>query len=275
VPSNLSSKPNRDRSATVVIPLLLLQLALLSFQIQNPSGMTPIRTMVLAVQAPIVGVTSGISSGLRGAWARYVWLVGARRENEQLRESVRRLAQLNRSYEEIRQENNRLRRLLSVRGVAEFRSVGARVIARTPGFLSNVIYIDCGYADGVRIDCPVVSGDGIIGRIVLVSGNQSQVQLITNPDASTGVLIEETRTPGVLRGTGDRLMDLHYISNEERVRVDDVILSSGLDAVFPKGYLIGKVVDSRKSEGVFYHIKVEPTVDLYHIEEVSVLLMGP
>ena len=157
----------------------------------------------------------------------------------------------------------------------DVKSVGARVVARTPGFLSNVLYINRGSEDGVRIDSPVLSGDGIIGRTVLVAGNQSQVQLITNPDASIGGMMERTRTPGVLSGSGESLLDLNYISNAEQIDVGDIVLSSGLDGIFPKGYLIGKVVDSRKSDGIFYYIKVEPAVDLYRIEEVSVLLIDP
>lgn len=273
MPSNLSSKPNRERSTLVLIPLLLFQLALLSVQIQNPSGMAPVKTLVLAIQAPIVSITSDIAQGFRDVWSNYIWLVGARSENETLHEQVHLLSRQNRAYEEIRQENIRLRSLLAMNDVVGYSSIGARVIARTPGFLSNVLYINRGSTDGVRLDSPVISGDGIIGRVVLVLGNQSQVQLITNSDASVGAMMKGTRTLGVLQGSGDSLMDLNYISNTEQIQVGDIVLSSGLDTIFPKGFIIGKVVDSRKSNGVFYNIKVEPAVDLYHIEEVSVLLM--
>lgn len=259
----------------MIVPLLVFQLALLSVQIQNPTGMTPIRTLVLTVQSPIVNISSIVIHGIRSVWTDYVWLVGARTENERLQESMRRLTMLNGSYEEIRQENIRLRRLLSMKDGIEYKSVGARVIARTPGFLSNVLYINRGTKDGVRTDSPVISGDGIIGRIVLVSWNHSQVQLITNPDASMGVMMDGSRTPGVLRGTGDLLLDLNYIANSEQINVGDLVLSSGLDGIYPKGFSIGKVVDSQKSIGVFNNIKVEPTADLYHIEEASVLLMEP
>lgn len=272
--SNLSSKPTRDRAVLLIVPLLVFQLLLLSVQIQNPTGMmTPIKTLILAIQAPFINISSGVKVRINSVWEHYFWLKDARVENEQLIEQVQQLKRQNRSYEEIRKENIRLRRLLSMKDVIEYKSVGAHVIARTPGFLSNVLYINRGIQDGVRIDFPVFSGDGIIGRIVLVTGNQSQVQLITNPDASTGVMMERTRTPGVLSGSGDSMLDLNYISDAEQIDTGDIVLSSGLDGIFPKGYLIGKVVDARKSKGVFYIIKVEPAVDLYHVEEVSVLIM--
>jgi len=260
----------------VIVPLLVFHLLLLSVQIQNPSGMTPIKTFFLAIQAPLVNISSDITGGISGVLEKYVWLVGARVENEHLNDEVLQLKMLNHSLEEIRQENIRLRRLLSINESFGHKTMGARVIGRTPGFLSNVLYIDRGTNDGIKIDSPVLSGGGIIGRIFLVTGGQSQVQLITNPDASIGVMMERTRTPGVLSGTGESLLDLNYISNAEQIQVGDLVLSSGLDGIFPKDFLIGKIVDAQKSKGVFYNIiKVEPAADLHRIEEVSVVLMDP
>jgi rod shape-determining protein MreC len=230
------------------------------------------KTWVLAVQAPIAAVTSGITDGVSYVWNGYIWMVGARAENERLKETVRHLSLLNDSYEQIRQENQRLRRLVALRDDAPHRSLGARVIARTPSFLSNVIYINRGAEDGISVDAPVVAGEGIVGRTVLVSRHQSQVQLITNPDASVGVMLDRSRTPGILKGTGDFLLDLDYINNTEPVAVGDLVLSSGLDGIFPKGLRVGKVVRSDKGKGVFRSIKVEPFADMVRLEEVSVLL---
>ncbi len=270
--SDLSSKANKERAIVVLIPLLVLQLALLSLQIENPSGILLFKSWTLAVQAPLVAAVSGITGGMQHCWRNYFWLVGARAENERLREQVRRLSLKNNSYEQTKKENARLRRLLSLNEANGFKAIGARVVARTPSFLSNVIYINRGSADGVYSDAPVLSGDGIIGRTILVAKNQSQVQLITNPDASIGAIIEKTRTPGVLRGLGDILLELNYIGNADQVNVGDTVLSSGLDGIYPKGLVIGKVVDSRKGKSVYRSIKVEPGVDLIRLEEVSVLL---
>lgn len=270
--SELSSRANKERTALILIPLLLLQLVLLSLQIEGPSGTLLFKTWTLTAQAPVVSVFSGITNGLRDIWRGYIWFVGARAENERLQHDVSRLSLLNRAYEQSRLENERLRRLISLSDRINFQAVGARVVARTPSFLSNIIYIDRGSQDGIPIDAPVLSGDGIIGRIILVSGRQSQVQLVTNPDASLGVMIERSRTPGVLTGTGDLLLDLNYISNTEQIAIGDTVLSSGLDGIFPKGIAVGRVVEVRKGKDVFWAIKVKPLMDMIHIEEVSVLL---
>jgi rod shape-determining protein MreC len=275
VPSELTSNVNKERVALVLIPLLILQIVLLSLQIEDPSGTLLIKTWALAAQAPIIAVSSSVTDGIQYVWHNYIWLVGARTENEQLRETVRQLSLLNSTYEQAMRENIRLRQLVELIEDMAFKTITARVVARTPSFLSNVVYIDQGWKDGVTIDAPVVSGAGIIGRTIIVSRHQAQVQLITNPGASMGAMLKNTRTPGILSGSGDLLLDLNYISNTEEAAVGDIVLSSGLDGIFPKGLVIGKVVDSRKSTGVFRSIKVEPSMDLIHIEEVAVLLSEP
>jgi rod shape-determining protein MreC len=272
VSSELTAKANKERAIVVLIPLLILHMVLLSVQIENSSGTLLFKTWTLTLQAPIIALSSGVKNGFSRTWRNYVWTVGARAENERLQKTVRQLMILNNSYEQSMQETIRLRRLLSVNESLSLKSVGARVVARTPSFLSNLIYIDRGSDDGVRVDAAVLSGDGIVGRTIIVTKHQSQVQLITNPDASIGALVERTRTPGVLKGSGDMLLDMNYIDNTEQINVGDIVLSSGLDGIYPKGLPIGKVVDSRKGKGVFRTIKVEPRMDLIRLEEVSVLL---
>jgi rod shape-determining protein MreC len=269
---DLPLKAKKERAAFVLIPLLFMHLVLLSLQIERPTGTRLFKTWIMAAQAPIITVSSALARGVQHVWRGYLWTVGARSENEQLRQTVRRLSQLNSAYEQARQENIRLCRLLSIRENVGYRSIGARVVARSPSFLSNIVYIDRGSENGVRVDAPVLSGDGIIGRTVLVSKHQSQVQLITNGDASIGAMLEKSRTPGVLMGTGNPLMDLNYISNTESVALGDLVLSSGLDGIFPKGFAIGKVVELHKGKDVFQSIKIEPGIDFIHLEEVIVLL---
>lgn len=273
---NLTAKSKKERAVHVIVPLLVIQFVLLSIQSQNPAGMAPIKTLFFAVQAPIINLSSDIIKGIGSIYHNYIGLQNVRDDNERLKRQVLQLERENRSLEEIRQENIRLRRLLSMKGNIEYKTIEARVIARNPEFLlSNVLYINRGANDGLKIDFPVLSGDGIIGRTVFVSEKQSQVQLITNPDASIGAMVGDDRTPGVLSGTGKSLLELKYISNTKQIAEGEIVRSSGLDEIFPKGFLLGKIVDVQKNKEGFYNIEVQPAADLYHIEEVSVLLMNP
>jgi rod shape-determining protein MreC len=267
----LAPKEKEGRAIFVLVPLLIMHLVLLSFQITDPTGMLLIRRWVLAAQSPLINGSSQISAAVRGVWTNYIELHGAREENRQLQDTIRRLSLQQKQMEEMRQENNRLRQLLSVTELSPMATIGARVVARTPDYLSNVLYINRGQRDGIQVNAPVMSGVGIVGRVVLVSNKDSQVQLITNPDASVGVMLDRTRLPGVLRGSGNSLLELNYISNTEQVELGDWVVTSGLDGVYPKGLPVGKVVESRKGNSVFLIIKVEASTDLIHLEEVSVM----
>ena len=117
--SELPSRVNGQRSAAVLIPLLVLQLALLSLQIETPSGILLFKSWTMAAQAPVLSLFARITGGVGDFWRGYFWLVGARAENEALREAVQRLSLLNGAYEQSRLENERLRGLLTLVDVDE------------------------------------------------------------------------------------------------------------------------------------------------------------
>jgi rod shape-determining protein MreC len=270
----LAPKKRESHGIFLLILLLLLHLTLLSLQVEDPSGGILLKKWVLVAGAPFINFSAAVSHGLRNVWENYIWLRGARAENAQLQQTVRQLSLHVIALEQMRQENLRLKTLLSFGETSQFRSIGARVVGRAPDFLSQVVYLDRGSADHVQLDCPVVTGDGIVGRVVLVAAGNSQVQLITNADASVGVLIQRTGYPGVLRGTGGHLLEVGYIGSTEDVQVDDLIVTSGLDRIYPKGLPVGKVVESTKGKTVFRNIRVQPSVDLLRINEALILLGG-
>ncbi len=256
----------------IVIALLVLHLTLISIQVQDPSGTLLFKRWVLIVSTPILNGSSYLAHGVSGFWNGYVWLHGARAENERLKEDVRQLALLNHDLEQAREENVRLRQLLAINSALPYQTLGARVIARAPSYLSNTVYLDRGTADGIRVDQPVISDTGVIGRTVLVARNSCQVQLLTNADASIGVLVERTAVPGVVRGTENSLLSLNYISNTDEVNADDTLITSGLDGIYPKGLPVGKVVNSQKGKTGFREIRVQPNADMIRIEDVLILL---
>ena len=171
-------------------------------------------------------------------------------------------------------ENVRLRRMLEFKETLALETVGARIVARgpAPDFLSSVLVIDRGSDDGVAANAPVVCADGVVGRTIVVTARNAQVQVLTNTDSSLGAMVERTRSPGVLSGTGDRLLRLNYVSNSEAIEVNDRVLTSGLDGIFPKGLPLGTVVVSQKGTSVFRLVNVRPAVDLLHVEEVLVIV---
>lgn len=267
----LTPKVREGRVVFVLIPLLLLNLTLLSLQIEESRGTTLLKKWILVASTPFFDLSSTTSRVVQGAWRNFIWLRGARQENEQLKATVRDLSLRERALAEAQLENLRLRRLLNLRDTYSLQGVGAHVVGRVPAYLSNVAYVDRGIESGLRADQPVLADVGIVGRVVLVSWNHSQVQLVTNPDASVGAMVERTRSPGVLRGAGNSLLELQYIGNTEQINVGDLVVTSGLDGVYPKGLPVGRVVDSRKGKSVFRSIQVEPFADMIRLEDVLIV----
>lgn len=267
----LTPKVKEGRVVFVLIPLLLLNLTLLSLQIEESRGTTLLKKWILVASTPFFDTSATISRVAQEAWRNFIWLHGARQENEQLKATVRDLSLRERALAEAQQENLRLRRLLNLRDAYSLQGIGAHVVGRVPVYLSNVAYVDRGIESGIRADQPVLADVGIVGRVVLVSWNHSQVQLMTNPDASVGAMVERTRSPGVLRGNGNPLLELQYIGNTEQINVGDLVVTSGLDGVYPKGLPVGRVVDSRKGKSVFRSIQVEPFADMVRLEDVLIL----
>ena len=270
----IAPKLKEGRAAIVLIPLLVMHLVLISLQIEDRGGTTLFRKWVLVSGAPFLSVSSAVSKGLAGLWGNYIWLVGARAENHSLRETLSTLTLQNQALADLKLENARLRQLLEIKESQGIRTLGARVVGRVPDYLAHMVYIDRGAADGVKVDTAVIAGYGAAGRAVLVSPHQAQVQLITNADASIGAMLATSRSPGVLRGTGGNLLRLDYINNTEEVSAGEIVVSSGLDGVFPKGIPVGKVVSSRKGKTVFREIEVEPFADLLRTEEVLLVVQS-
>jgi rod shape-determining protein MreC len=268
---DLAPRPREGRSLYVLVPLLILNLALLSIQIEDPRGTLLFKKWVLAVEEPFIRASSGITGGAKYLWTNYFWLRGARRENEELQARVQNLALQVAGLQQEREENSRLRKLLGMQAMVPLQSIGARVVGRTPDYMENTLYLDRGWTSGIAVDDAVLCDNGIIGRVVLVSRNHSQVQLITNADASTGVMVERSRAPGVLKGAGGPLLYLDYISNTEQVNAGDVVVSSGLDGIYPKGLPVGKVTDSQKGKSGFRSIRVEAFADLIRLEDVIIV----
>jgi len=264
-------KMKEGRLIYVLIPLLFLHLGLISIQIEDPAGTILLKKAVFLASAPFFSLSSGMTRGGQYLWSNYVWLHNARQENAQLKETVQQLSLREKALVEAREENARLRRLLDLAPVLPARGVAAHVVGRAPNYLANLLYVDRGSSSGILVDSPVLAGDGIVGRVILTSLHNSQVQLITNPDASIGAMIDKSRSPGVLKGSGDPLLALNYIGNTEQVEPGDIIVSSGLDGIYPKGLPVGRVVESYKGKSVFRVIQVAPVADLLRIEEVLIL----
>ncbi|MBN2438385.1 MAG: rod shape-determining protein MreC [Deltaproteobacteria bacterium] len=268
------SVPRKYHSFIVAAVLLVLSLAILSYSASRLSETGFLRKTVLEAAAPVEDAVNISLKGLHDAWKRYLFLVGLEDENRRLRKQNAALSdQLNR-YREGYIEGIRLRKLLNLAESPPNRTVAARVVDHSRTSLFKMILINKGTADGLRVGLPVLSEQGVVGRIIETAWHASQVLLLTDENSNIDALIQRSRAQGILQGAGAAGCNLKYVSRVETVQAGDVVLSSGLAGVFPKGLLLGVVTGvSRSGEGLFQKIHVAPAVDFGKVEEVIALIL--
>ena len=265
--------PHKYHSPVVAAVLLIISLAVISYSASRLSETGFLRKMVLEAAAPVEDAVNISLKGLHDSWKRYLFLVGMEDENRRLRHGNAVLSEQINHYREGYIEGMRLRKLLNLRDGLTNRVVAARVVDRSRASLFKTILIDKGTADGMRVGFPVLSEQGVVGRIIETAWHASQVLLLVDGNSNIDGLIQRSRAQGILQGAGSAGCNLKYISRVEEVLPGDVVLSSGLAGVFPKGLLLGVVTGvSRKGEGLFQKIDVAPAVDFEKLEEVLALI---
>jgi rod shape-determining protein MreC len=264
--------PLRRQPVFLLAALVLAQVLLLAFQIKRDHDVRLIRYWAAAVVMPFEsGGTSAVSK-TGGIWSNYIGLRGTRAENARLRAQVDQLQLRNRELEGQAGEAQRLGVLWNFHDAhPETQMLAAQVISASADPSSHTLVLNRGQRDHVRRDMAVITPDGIVGKIVEALPSTSEVLLITDKDSGAGALLADTRTHGVVKGSGDPDARLDYVVNDEQVHSGEVILTSGEDRIFPKDLLIGTV--SMAAPGnPFQVIHVRPAARLDRLEDVLILL---
>ncbi len=264
--------PLRQRPLALLAALVLAQVLLLAFQIKRDHDVRLIRYWAAAVVMPFErGGTSAFSKS-GGIWSNYISLRGTRAENEKLRGELDQLRLRNRELEGQASEAQRLGVLLNFHEAhQDTPMLAAQVIGASADPASHTLFLNRGDRDHVRRNQAVITPDGIVGKIVEVFPATSQVLLINDKDSGAGALLADTRTHGVVKGSGDPDPRLDYVVNDEPVHAGEMILTSGEDRIFPKDLLIGTV--SMANQGnPFQVIHVRPAARLDRLEDVLILL---
>jgi len=202
-----------------------------------------------------------------------------RADNLDLRRHVIRQEQEVLSAQEIRNENERLRRILGLklRLGNNVPSVAAEVVAVGASPHSHTIRIARGLRDGIQRGAPVVSNDGVVGTVAQLADGYADVQLITSPFSAVPALNQRTRGRSTVKGTGDvTRAKLEYALRTEDLQESDLMVSAGGAGQFPKGLRVGRVVEvQKKAYGLFQQAYVVPAVDFSHLDEVVVIQLPP
>jgi rod shape-determining protein MreC len=218
---------------------------------------------------------AGITGSVRNAWKGYVNLRGVRAENERLK---RQLAEIQVQFQQQRAAAERtaqLERLLGFQRDIGIQTVPTTVIGASATPDSRTVTIDKGTSAGVRANMAVIAPTGVVGRVVTPTGNASKVQLLVDRNAGAGALIERSRAQGVILGAAEELLRMNFVSATADVKLGDTIVTSGIDGIYPKGFVIGTVETIEKGTGLYKVIRVRPAVDFNRLEEVLVVTSTP
>jgi rod shape-determining protein MreC len=260
----------------IAVCLVVAGLGVLSTQMGHEADYGPTGRLVVELFSPIQQTVTAGGQGVSNLWSGYLNLVGVEAENRRLKENVRRLRSEVIGLREDRLANERLKRLLGLKESAGLPLLPAQVVGKsaTPWF--RTLMIDRGTRDGVQRGMAVVVPEGIVGRVISASAGYSKVLLANDRNSAVDAILQRTRARGIFEGEGGGMCRLKYVPRGEEVRPGDLVISSGLGQVFPKGLPLGVVEEvACERAGVFQYVKVRPTVDFGSLEEVAVVTAGP
>jgi rod shape-determining protein MreC len=271
------------RGRLLLVGLVLGHLAVIARQVDTGAGASFLERALLAALSPLQALVTGAQRGVEGVWNAYVDLRGVRAENRRLREQVAALQGTIQHRERMAREAERLRELLGLQKVLPVPTTVASVIARegVPWFHS--ITIDKGLEHGLRLSAPVLSPNGVLGRVIGLGPRAAKIQLLTDRDCGVAVRVERSRVTGVVEGQAGRAdppgqasdLVLKYVPLLADVVEGDVVVTSGLDRLYPPGLVIGRVRTVRRGGGLFKEILVAPSARFDTIEEVMVVTSPP
>ncbi|MHB8526828.1 MAG: rod shape-determining protein MreC [Candidatus Acidiferrales bacterium] len=264
--------PSRNRPLVLLVAVILAQVLLLAFQIKRGQDVRLIRVWSAELLTPPQRAGTFVISKIDGMWFGYIDLRHTRAENRQLTTEVGLLRLKNEQLEGQAAEAGRLAKLLGFRQAnSNVPTVAAEVIGASADSNSETIFINRGASDGLRRNMAVVTPDGVVGKVFEVLPHMAQVLLVTDKESGVGALLANTRTHGVVKGTGDPLLWMDYVTAGEKVPVGEEILTSGEDRIFPKDLPVGTVVSTKPGNPI-QTIMVKPAAHLDRLEEVLVLL---
>ncbi|MBE7034511.1 MAG: rod shape-determining protein MreC [Ruminococcaceae bacterium] len=263
------------------VNILLLVVTLIIFVLMGVSFATrdsvESGNLVGTVLRPFQQFFSGIGNGIRGGFTFLGDMKEFQAENIELKDQVAALQAKVRELESYKQENDRLRSLLELSTAeSDLDMVVSKVIAKEPGNWFYSFTVDKGADDGIAIDDPVISGQGLVGRVVELGDHWAKVLTIIDSDSSVGALLSRTQDFAIVDGelslADEGKCKMSYVTKGANIVLGDEVVTSGLGGVYPEGLLIGTVAEIKSdSLGYSQYALIDTAVDFERIREVMVV----
>jgi len=263
----------RHKTLVLLVVYIASSTYLISLDIRNPERTLVIERVVMAAFAPLQSGCTAAHNFVSETFQTYFALINTNRENAKLRRSISKLETENAKLMEASIQNKRLRKIVNLDESRRFESLLCSVIGVDPSKLFSSLFIDRGRDDGLSRNMPVITYDGVVGKIVKVSSHSARVQLLTDTRSSIAVLVQRSRAPGILQGTGGSLCDMVYIDARADIKRGDTLLTSGFGGIFPRGLVVGRVRSVVKKKGALTKsATVKTFVNVHQLEELLALI---
>jgi rod shape-determining protein MreC len=272
----MTGSSKRVRESAIVAATLLLAVIVLRMSAKNPGELSTLDRGILRVVSPAQAAMSSIARAVGSVAGRYVDLVHVRGENDELRRENSRLRAELLETRRLAAESGRYQRLLGLKDLTPAETLAARVISIDASPYFRVARVEIDRGDGtVRRGMPVLTPEGVVGRVNRVAGQTSDIMLLVDPRSAIDVFVPRTGGRGILRGkqgeNGYRC-SIEYLVRGDQVREGDKVVTSGLGGAFPRDLAIGKI--SKVGAGavnMYQEVEVTPDVDFSRLSEVLVV----
>jgi rod shape-determining protein MreC len=276
----MTSTSKRVRETIVVACIFVLAFITLKMSANNPGDLSTLDRGVLRIVSPAQSAMSYVARGIAGVAGRFVELAHARAENHELaKENARLRAELAQA-KRLADESGRYQRLLGLRDQTPAETIAARIISIDASPYFRVARVELDRGDGVvKRGMPVLTPEGVVGRIGHVAGKTSDIMLLVDPRSAIDVVVPRTGGRGILRGkSGDNgyHCSIEYLTRGNPVQVGDKVVTSGLGGAFPRDLAVGKITAVLPGAvGLFQEVEVTPDVDFARLSEVLVVAAPP
>ncbi len=264
-----------QRPFLVLATAVVLHIVLISAQVNTSTGVSFLQVATFGAFAEVQRAAMATIGSVRGVWTGYVDLREVQAENEALKRELQTTHIRLQEERAFAQRSENLRQLLDLRQRAGVETVASEIIGAGAQNDVRALTLDKGASDAIKKDMAVISPAGVVGRVILSSRRAAQVQLLVDRNAAVAALIERTRAQGIVFGQHTDILVLDYVPGTSDVKQGDLVVTSGMDGIYPKGFVIGTVDVVERGPGSFHKISVRPAVDFSRLEDVLVVTTPP
>lgn len=270
----------RQRTGWLLLSVVVAHIILISAQVNTRAGVPVLESVIFGTFSEVQRAATLAVSGVQGGWQNYVTLQEIRRANVRLLEENSQLQLRLQQERALAAESRSLQALLDLKNRVAFATTAGMVVQSTvigggaaPEF--RTVTIDKGSQNGLKKDMAVLAPGGVVGRVIRPSRRASKIQLLIDVNAGAGAVVERSRAQGIVVGDGRDKLRMDYVPSSADIRAGDVVVTSGIEGIYPKGFVIGQIESVRRGAGEYSDVVIRPAVDFSSLEVVLVVLTPP